>query len=243
MTRSVPTYIPLAAIQSNQIRYEWDDWNVEAAEEPINDELLERLQKVSQRASTAFSIASAEWIVFRFATLMDFEEPFWYLETAWAQLIDARYGLEWDPLQAGWDGPVMGPIRQALMWVGDAIEQVEDDLEPADSVATLARLTEYVLPTLDAYRVWCDQVLVRLERSFPFDEMDTKGDVVPREALDPSFDFKAEEIEPLVNVYLSRLDCEANPFLNSAEGMQAQGFKGTPYVFSIEKDRQDRFDW
>jgi len=243
MMLSVPTYIPLAEIQSKVIRYEWDDWNVEAAEEPINDALLERLQKVSQRASTAFTIASAEWIIFRFANLMDYEEPFWYLETAWAQIIDARYGLEWDPLQAGWVGPVMGPIKQALMWVGDAIEQLDDDLEPAESAATIARLAEYVLPTFDAYRAWCDQVLVRLERFFPFDEKDARGDIVPREALDPSFDFKVGSIEHLVNAYLSRLNREDNPFLNSPEGMLEQGFKGTPYVFSIQNDRLDRSDW
>lgn len=243
MTLTVPGYIRLAEIQSKIIRYKWDDWDVEVAEEPIDEDLLSRLQKVSQRASAAFGVASAEWIIFRFARLMDYEEPFWYLEAAWAQIIDARYGLEWDPLQAGWEGPVMGPIRQALMWVGDAIEQVDDDLEPAESGATLARLSEYVLPIPDAYHFWCHQALARLEKFFPLDEKDSKGDVVPREVMDPSFDFRVNAIEHLVNSYLSRLDREDNPFLNSPEGMVEQGFKGTPYVFKISEDRQDRLDW
>jgi hypothetical protein len=243
VTTSAPGYIPLAEIQTKIIRYEWDDWNVEVAEEPIDEALLERLQKISQRASAAFAIASAEWIVFRFASLMEADEPFWYLETAWAQIIDARYGLEWDPLQSGWSGPVMGPIRQALMWAGDTIEQVEDDLDPAESAATIARLVEYVLPTIDAYRNWSDRVLARLETHFPFNEKDPKGDVVPREAMDPAFDFTLESIEHLVNAYLAKLDRDTNPFLNSPEGMIEQGFKGTPYVFNIEQDRQARADW
>lgn len=137
----------------------------------------------------------------------------------------------------------MGPIRQALMWAGDTIEQVEDDLDPAESAATIARLVEYVLPTIDAYRNWSDRVLARLETHFPFNEKDPKGDVVPREAMDPAFDFTLESIEHLVNAYLAKLDRDTNPFLNSPEGMIEQGFKGTPYVFNIEQDRQARADW
>ena len=223
----VPPYIPLVEIQKNRIPYAWDDWNVEAAEEPIDEVLLKRLQRLSQRASGAFAIASAEWIVYRFAHLIDQGEPLQYLETAWAQLIDARYGLEWDPLQAGWVGPVMGPIRQALMWVGDAIEQIDDDLEPEESAATLAKLTNYVLSSHHAYETWCENVLSRLETAFPRDDDDPKGDVVPREAMNPSFGFKLEEIESLVNRFLFSLDRDGNPFLSSPELMLEQGFKGT----------------
>lgn len=242
MSSLIRRYVPVK-IQTPKLDYAWNDLDVEAAEQPIDRKLSTRLRKLSLRAAAALGIATAEWILLRYNGLHDHEEPRWYLETAWVQLIDARYGYEWDPLQAGLAGPIEGPIRQALMWVGAAIECVADESSPHEEVATLIRLCEHVLPTREPFVDWRDTILERFERVFPATKADPRGDVVPVEAVDPEYEFSAVSIEPLVNAYLTKLDRADNPFLRSPEDLIDEGFEGEPYVFHLERDRHQRSDW
>jgi len=92
----VPRYLREVAIASSEIRYEWDDWNVEQAEEPIDDDLYARLESVTLRATVAFTIATAEWIVHRFDTLSRINCRC-ILESAWAQVVSWHYAaVTWE---------------------------------------------------------------------------------------------------------------------------------------------------
>ena len=64
-----PHYIDRARIDSPSVRFTWDEWNVRATYEPVDERLVESLMKLSRRANCAFTIAIAEWIVYRFRSL------------------------------------------------------------------------------------------------------------------------------------------------------------------------------
>jgi hypothetical protein len=252
MALRLPNYLLAADIQSNSIRYEWDDWRTLPAKQILDEELVARLEGTSQRAVLAFACGSAEWMVRRFATLSDDPRPWDYVEGAWAMTIDVRYcgyagGRSWAQYSVdGWEGPVKGPIAEALSLVESAIQQLAwEGTPPVLYAGPLATLVAYVMPDPTPYRRWCREVMDRLESLYPLDPDDELGDVVPEQAVDPTFDFAIEQTETLVNDFLSRLDHRSNIFLSSPQGMlepddEGRSFRGTPYVFSIEADRLRR---
>src|SRR5262245_24087278 len=116
-------------IQDNLIRYRWDDWNVEQAEEPIDADWITRLEGLSHRAKIAFTVCSAEWIVHRFALLSDDRLPEQYIEAAWAQIVHWDYGaVTWEEHTADvdWSGPIRGPIGIAMTRVMYAIQRARE---------------------------------------------------------------------------------------------------------------------
>jgi hypothetical protein len=246
MPLSVPSYIHEANIQENTIRYKWDDWNVEQAEEPIDKDFFGRLKGISQRANVAFTIGTAEWIIHRFGTLCDDPLPLQYLEAAWAQIVHWRYiAFTWEDHtdKKSWSGPIKGPLGIAMTRVMYAIQQAEEDEVPELRAAWITNLVQYVMTDPTPYQNWRERIIERLERLYPRDPDETQGEVVARQALDPHYNFEIEQTESLINQFLASLDYKANPFLNSPEAMLEEGFEGTPYVFDIVEDRKARFEW
>lgn len=239
----IPKYIQIPNIQDNTIRFKWDDWNVKQADFPIEDILYDRLQNLAQRATVAFTIATAEWIIHRFGGLSDDPLPLEYLEAAWAQVVHFRYSYHRDIRKEEWTGPVRGPIGIAIRRVIFAIQQAEEDGDPPWRAGRISKLAEHVISDPTPYKEWRESIMKRLETLYPLDPDETLGEVVPREALDPDFDFNIEQTESLINKFLAGLDYNTNPFLNSPEKMLELGFEGTPYVFDIEADRKARFEW
>jgi hypothetical protein len=243
MVLDVPSYLRAANIQDERIRYLWDDWNVEQAEEPIDEEFSKRMSELSQRAVIAFVNATAEWIVYRLEIFTDTTLPRQYLESGWAQIVDWRYSAgSWEEftVKSEWSGPVQGPIGIAMTRVMYAIEQTSENAFPELRAAWITNLASYVMPDRAPYLQWREQIMKRLESYYTRDPDDTLGDVVPREALDPDFSFRPEQTELLVNRFLARLDFTTNPFLKSPVKMLERGFKGTPYLFDFEEDRRAR---
>jgi hypothetical protein len=246
MTLLVPRYIDAANIQDNTIRYRWDDWNVEQAEEPIDEEFYKRLEGVSQRSNAALTIATAEWIIHRFATFADITLPQQYVEAGWAQVVDFRYGaVHWDMYaeEQAWSGPVLRPIWTAMYRIQFALEVAKDDETPELRAAWITKLAPYLMTDPSPYQMWLNAVMARLQSLYRRDPLETLGEVVPREALDPQYPFAIEQTEPLINRFLSTLDYRSNPFLASPEAMLAEGLEGTAYAFSIQQDRKERFEW
>ena len=58
---------------SDALRYRWDDWNVDDAEEPVDPSSCS--SSVPLRANIAFA-GPTEWIVFRFELMLDDLPPF-----------------------------------------------------------------------------------------------------------------------------------------------------------------------
>ena len=251
MTLPVPGYLASAHVDDESVRYEWDDWRTLPAAETPDPELVKRLKGVSQRAVLAFLCGTAEWIYARLGRFCEDPAPGEYLEAAWAIIIDSRYvgyGTAdwWQTYSASeWLGPVKGPIHDALAGVETAAQQLAlERIDPSFKAARLATLSAYIMPDPKPYIRWRDQIMDRFERVYPRRPEDPLGDVVPRQAIDPGFDFRAEDTEALINRFLTELDHDTNRFLSSPEGMlkgDVDGhFMGTPYRFDIEADRQAR---
>ena len=253
MTLTIPAYLKAANIQDRSVRYEWDDWNDLPALDKPDAALAARLKRVSQRAVLAFMCATAEWIVFRFGTLCDDPAPWAYIEAAWAAVIHVRYvgygtGTGWQEFAVkGWDGPVRGPIKDALELLETGFQQLswEGHTDPTRYAVLMAPLARYVMTDPGPYNDWSERVIGRLEALYPRDPADALGDVVPRQAVDPAFDFLPEQTEPLINQFLASLDFRRSAFLSSPEGMLEhfdgdEDFSGTPYRFEIQADRQSR---
>jgi hypothetical protein len=250
MALTIPNYLKAANIQDNSIRYAWDDWKTLPVEETPNEEVVGRLERVSQRAGLAFMAGTAEWIVYRFAKLCDTSDPWNYLEAAWAMIIDVRYygyGKDRKEFTAkGWEGPVKGPIVSVLLRLGHAIEQLFlEGAEPARHAGLAASLAVYIMNDPTPYKQWSQQILDRLESLYQRHPEDEVGDVVPRQAIDPELDFHVDQTETAINHFLRSLDYRANPFLSTPEGMLTSfepedAFVGIPYTFNIESDRLAR---
>jgi len=255
MGLSVPHYLQTANIQDNSISYEWDDWRAISAVKTPDDKLVARLKGISYRAILAFMCGTAEWTVHRFSRLCDPSRPYAFIEAAWARIVHVRYGeyggaLSWQSIcleSEEWSGPVKKPIADALLRLEIAIQVMAwEGTDPAKRGGLIAALASYVMTDPEPYQRWCQQVLERFEAFNSRNPEDKLGDVVPRQAVAPEFDFKIGQTESLINEFLSRLDHHSNIFLSSPEGMledddpEDEVFTGTPYVFDIETDRKSR---
>ena len=235
-----PKYIQDANIADNKIRYKWDEWKVEEAYKPADDELVKRLSVLSYRANAALTIAISEWVIFRFEKLFDDPMPLEYLEAAWAANVRPAYTEYIETDDDEWRGPVKGPINIALTIVIDILFCSEEILEPQKSPAWMSNLAELVLLDTRAFQQWRNICIQRLEQFFSvpeeepddlFGDQNTRENLVPREVFDPEVDFHPEMTRNLIRRFLMELRWEDNEFLHSPEEMlQIDGYQGTPYV-------------
>jgi hypothetical protein len=226
-----PEYLRRSAMQEATVAYTWDDWNVEAAYEPLDDDLLGRLAQVSYRANEAFTIACAEWIVYRFGALSDDPTPSNYIEAAWAAIFDWRYLKYFEPLDEEWQGPVRRALEVAIVLVVEVIGRTESDDLPEISAASVSNLAKHVMSNPKAFEEWQEWAVERLAKFYPRNEEEPLGPVVPREALDPDIEFSPIETPEYINRFLRNLNFSKNEFLEPPETMLKSGFEGVPYVY------------
>lgn len=243
MPLTIPRYIRKAKIQDVLLRYKWDDWNVQSFFELESDTFHKRMSGVSYRANIAFTIACGEWVVQRFDLVSDDPVPLDHMEASWAGMIDPLYAVWWEPPDEFWLGPIRGVLQLAIIFTLEAKAAANDYTDPALSAYHAWNIAEHIMTNPQPLTDWRERVVDRLERLYPFNEDDPMGDVVPKEVLDPDFDFQSEMAEQLVQAYLISLDPGTNRFLRTPKQMLEFGFKGTPYRFDIKEDRIARNDY
>lgn len=259
MSLGRPEYISAAQIADTDPDYPWDEWKVRDTYEPVDEELLDRFGVLTQAARVAMTIATAEWAVFRFENLSDDPVPLQYLESAWAANIDRAYGTYVETDDDEWRGPIRGPLNMTITIVVDALFCADQSEDTAENPAWMSKLAERVLPAraLPAFRTWRTACLERLERYYSLPETGQDEDrdefeglfaseekefPVPREVFDPTFDFRPELTEVLLNNYLAGLKPQDNEFLQSPEAMREAGFEGTPYRYNREGQKAGEDD-
>ncbi len=229
-----------AGVDTLELEYEWNDWNVHPHFRPGDAELMDRALGLSHRARIALSVAIGEWIVHRFSHLAD---PHYrlcrdYIEALWAWNIDWRYAIPFHPQDREWQGPVLGPLELVLVISNDAFERVEEQGESEHCPAWMSQLAEHVLPDAGPYRAWLEEVLARLEQHFAWEydpddfflENDFRGPPVPRELFDTSQPFDPARSERLLGELLLRLEGTPNPFLRPADELdELYDEGGAPY--------------
>lgn len=249
MTLEIPKYIIDANIQDPNIRYLWDDYG-DQLEVENDQKLVARLDSITQRAVLALMCGMSEWLIYRYKKLLaEYDIVSSYVESAWVMIIDICYSENtWEEYENDkWSGPIKMPIAQGLSFLEVAIVNVayqEDD--PADDAASLYMLTRYILGDSSLFDEWFNRVLERLELLYPRDFDEDPGDVIPREALDPSHDVNIENAETMINQFLSKLDSKNNYFLKTSDDilhskdMEDTPFIGIPYVYNLDIDRENR---
>jgi hypothetical protein len=243
MSLSIPKYVAEAGIQDRSLKYEWDDWHLEEIFDSETEVFHARMREVSFRANIAFTNACGEWIIHRYDLLSTDPVPLQNIEAAWAGTIDPAYAVYWEPPDEKWLGPIRGALSLAIIFALEASGDAFQYTDPAVSAYRSSNLAEHIMPAPQTFQEWRERVLKRLRTLYPLNEDDPLGDVVPREALDPDFDFNPEMTQNLVQTYLDHLDPRLNPFLRAPQQMLTSGFVGTPYRFDIEADRVTRHDY
>jgi hypothetical protein len=148
--KTIPECLPDAhAVQTlGPLKYPWDDATVGPLKIDADDPLKLQLRQLSERATLAFMIGCAEWLVYRFEPLNDPDATATarqFLQAAWALTIHAKYANYGNTTISGvprtgwveqaeadhaqdeplWIGPVRGPINQAMYAVESALQELE----------------------------------------------------------------------------------------------------------------------
>src|SRR5262245_117685 len=142
-----PSYITrVPNITSREIRFPWDDWNVQDAYLPPDPELLERLAKLSRSAQTGLAIATAEWLGYRLNSVEDDPNPPDFLEACWAASIDRAYMEYVETDDSVWRGPLRSPMNLAMMILLDLLFVYDPSETVVPHPAWLSNIVELVLP-------------------------------------------------------------------------------------------------
>src|SRR5262249_17385742 len=153
------------------------------------------------------------------------------IEAAWAGTIDWLYlkSLDVPNWEEQLPAPIGGPLDQAF-WLLQQAFVAARRVEPFwESPACLSELALRVLNRPETFKEWRRFVIDRMTRLHPKLKENRLGTPVPREALDPGFDYRPEMAPELLDKFLKSLDYTQNPYLSSPEEMIADGFEGTPY--------------
>ncbi|WBU38644.1 hypothetical protein [Homoserinibacter sp. YIM 151385] len=197
-----------------------------------NPKLAARLVQMSVSARLAFAIGAAEWTMWRFEGMSDFDAPLQMVTAAWAGSVDIRYVAM--PPEAEFEerrGPVDGVLLAAMELVEDALRSY--DTPRAQHLFHVAvysyQLAKLVSPDRKPFDAWVRMVVARLVELYPADEADIKGEPVPREVLDTTTEFeRGSEREHLAR-FLGELVPSENRYLRTPDELIAAGFEGTPY--------------
>ena len=234
MTNLIPKYIVATGIVDALLEHDCDDNDPELMYDEEVPRLEVRISKLSFRATVALAAGFAEWVAWRMSKHSDDQMLFNYIEAIWAAVVDWHYiepkdNPEENLLWANWQGPVRGPMCATASVLSEAVNSAMDEEPASPEAVRLSNLVEHVIPNVKSFRKWRNQAIDRLTKLYPVDDNEPTGIPVPKEVLDPSFDFKPEISTKLIDRYLKSLDYRKNPYLRSPQEMQKAGFKGTPY--------------
>lgn len=216
-----------APVDTLEVEYSWDDWDVHQYFRPGDESLADRMLKVSHRGRTALAIAIGEWIVHRFHRVSGDRHALCsdYIEALWAWIIDWRYAIPFRPDDSEWQGPVLGALELVMVIANDGFESTEEQGDTELCPAWMSQLACHVLPTTREFLEWREQVVQRLEQHYPweYDEDDLflegefRGEPVPRELFDVSRPFDPADADGYLKVFLGRLAAGGNPFVRTLE--------------------------
>jgi len=235
---TVPPYIELSGVVASPIKHEWNDHD-HVRYYRGDERLANRFNKICRRGNVALSAGFAEWIARRLSGTDVDRVLLQAIEAVWAGIVDWRYlkPLGEQTAAPDWDdckGPVRGPICGAFNLLAMIVISGRKGSYCSADASSLSQLAEHVVPKAKSFKDWRRAAVERLTllypKPYPHPELSVVGPPIPREALDPAFDYKPETANELIAAYLETLDYKQNPFLRSPKEMITEGFEGTPYT-------------
>jgi|SRR5882672_6111268 len=249
--RKPPTYILKSGIAGAPVDFKWGHPRAHIG--PYEGTALhDAVYRLTHCAAVTLAAGLEEWSAFRFQGMVDTGRYLAHAEALLAWPIDSRYYKGPSDLE-NVESP---PAESAMSVLADLACNATENTYlkfPAtfpDAQVHQAFLLRYVMPKSGkkAFDGWIAFVLKRLADVAPrpeepigdFKNYESKeayrlaqrpyfGVPVPREALDPDFDYKPSMREELLDRYLQSVDWAHNEFLRSPDEMKALGFEGTPY--------------
>ncbi|MBS1213704.1 MAG: hypothetical protein H6R26_2321 [Proteobacteria bacterium] len=234
MTLNIPGYIKRANIENAPIDYAWTE---EATEFLGEERLANRIRPICPRGIVALTTGFAEWVAWRLHNGLNDPILLDYIEAAWAGIIDWRYLKARKSVPGApyylkdWTGTTRGAVIQTCNFLDEVIRGAQEGMGAGLSAASLSQLALYVMPSPKPFKEWRRFAIGRLAALYPEAEEGDIGPPIPREVLDPEFEYKPEMADDLLRNFLQSLDSEQNPFLASPKEMITEGFPGTPYNF------------
>jgi len=213
--RGFPYYLP-AIEGADFVNYGWDSESPFSVI-PLPDFLtLSKLDLLSSRAITAYSVGCAEWIIFFLRNFIKNPDPVFYLEGFWAYVMGREDMFEYPPELDHdlWEGPELGPVDCAISSIMNVIYLSQFGDPPSGDAARIGEIARYILPEemASVFSSWEQGLIERLIRSGKYADDDRVGRPIPRAILDVSWDSVSESWENAINLEFEGCDFSANPF-------------------------------
>ncbi len=243
MSLKAPGFVNIAGVVGAPLGYPWNSdlaLRLYAAKDE-NPRLYAAIDHANYKAKMSLGVAIAEWIVWRFAGHTDLTDAVYRIEAAWANAIVPLYAGDLTCRMTHDDDkfPVEGALELGLCVLGETNASFcEGSIYLAEPVVKLATVAAQVLPDKDIFSDWLSSTIRRLAQTFPkttdYDSASGTYDAslekpVPREFFDQAFTYDDAAATAVIQEFLRTLDPKRNPFLRSADEMNAAGFKGIPY--------------
>jgi hypothetical protein len=226
---TIPQFVARTGARGSSAKLKVLKSTVLAKELPLVQQKLFRIQG---RAACAFALGAAEWVAWRLDGLGAPPEMFNVIESQWTAIVDPLYAVEWRRAKKeSPDDLVLVPANAALRNAREAIDNwaLKNIGGKVQYAMYLANIARFVQPDPKPFDAWVNTIFDRFAALFPASDADPWGPAIPREAVDPDFDFKPEYSPALIQAFLAKLDPTANPYLRAGDAMLKEGFTGEPY--------------
>ena len=161
----------LAPQAMREIAYAWDDWHYTDYFYFSTIPEFEVAFKISGLGNRALCIAIGEWICAELRQTPRHRDSLNLFDAAWATMI-RRHSCEYVVLeQEEWMGPLLGPLRAAMLIVNDTIFDAEEDFRFPDRSCWAINLARHISEPErhDVFETWLKEVFDRLLRSHSSD--------------------------------------------------------------------------
>jgi hypothetical protein len=252
MSRTPPPYIP-AEIIGAPLDFIWEGPSAHAGPMQTLTPLVERLSGTTTCAQLTMCAGIVEWAAWRLQGHTTIDIGLDFAEAAFAYQVDQRYA---DHRAGGCrnptddDPPALGALLDVCshLWRAMGREYAQSYYQPIFETFHAANITRHIIPAgqRQVFENWLAGLSDRVHAVAPKPDEEFKkkkeferpedhkaflarhwGLPLPREILDPAA--VAEPAGPRIDAFLRTLDPSKNPFLRTAEQMQALGFVGDPY--------------
>lgn len=224
-------YMPASLWTDQRADYAWDEWRSSAHFKFAPPEgVLQRLDRLTNKANLGLAIATAEWGVFSLSRNTDVSLTLQFIEAAWAGAVHGGYlnYTEFDVDQ--WRGPERGPLYLFMLILNDAVHELRSDPRIASRACWAFNLANHVIPDPRPFQSWWNACLSRMEAFHTeaaefdaaevpdiFEDFPNQGIPVPSQAFDPGFPYDRSVAANLWDDYLATLAPASNRFLAPPE--------------------------
>ena len=210
-----------SGIAGTAVSYPWNMEVSRAIRHPIPGE-HERLANawglVDLRACFAAALATAEWVAWRFAGIVDVQDTLHRIEAGYAAEVDVRFGIVPQPTEPFPSKlrEVHGPLMLCRMLIADSYElYVQSDTVVAAVGVSLSLLARHVCLPEAPFEAWLESSMRALHRSHP-SGVDAAGrPPVPRELFAAPEDWDPARTQDALQSFLAGLDPARNPYLKA----------------------------